>query len=248
MHLYPNPPTRSDGPRLVAQTVGRLPPTSFFLTSAVFHYLALHWLSCCSSTSMPWVWPGPRIASAAMLFALWRRPWCVLAGARGRQRCVLIGLGAQRVPLASRAEAVQRQYTGTAGRIENVQVAVYLTYTAPRGHALIDRALYVPKIWSEDAGPRERAGIPAETRFATKPALALQMIISALDTGLSASFGAGDEVCCNGYSVGGTGCRLRFGGVAGSSGSHPARAGPRGQPGRGVRREPLQVDSAGATT
>ena len=93
--------------------------------------------------------------------------------------------------------AVQRQYTGTAGRIENAQVAVYLTYTAPRGHALIDRALYVPKSWIEDPGRRERAGIPAETRFATKPALALHMIISAVDGGLSASFVAGDEVYGN---------------------------------------------------
>ena len=45
---------------------------------------------------------------------------------------------------------VQRQYTGTAGRIENAQVAVYLTYAAPRGHALIDRALYLPRSWAED--------------------------------------------------------------------------------------------------
>jgi SRSO17 transposase len=46
---------------------------------------------------------------------------------------------------------VQRQYTGTAGRIENAQVAVYLTYAAPRGRALIDRALYFPKSWDQDA-------------------------------------------------------------------------------------------------
>ena len=46
---------------------------------------------------------------------------------------------------------VQRQYSGTAGRIENSQVAVYLTYAAPRGHALIDRALYLPRSWTEDA-------------------------------------------------------------------------------------------------
>ena len=52
---------------------------------------------------------------------------------------------------------VQRQYTGTAGRIENAQVAVYLTYAAARGHALIDAALYLPKSWTEDpAGWRGR--------------------------------------------------------------------------------------------
>ena len=51
---------------------------------------------------------------------------------------------------ASHTVGVQRQYTGTAGRIENAQVAVYLTYAAPRGHALIDRALYLPRSWAED--------------------------------------------------------------------------------------------------
>ena len=66
---------------------------------------------------------------------------------------------------------VQRQYSGTAGRIENSQVAVYLTYAAPRGHALIDRALYLPKSWTEDSERCAEAGIPTENRsFAsTKP-------------------------------------------------------------------------------
>src|SRR6478735_7308121 len=89
---------------------------------------------------------------------------------------------------------VQRQYSGTAGRIENAQVAVYLTYAAPRGHALIDRALYLPKVWAEDQDRREEAGIPAEVEFATKPALAQRMILAALDAGVPASFVAGDEV------------------------------------------------------
>jgi SRSO17 transposase len=89
---------------------------------------------------------------------------------------------------------VQRQYTGTAGRIENAQVAVYLTYAAPRGHALIDRALYVPKSWADDQTRRDSAGIPAEVEFATKPALAQRMILDALDAGVPASFVAGDEV------------------------------------------------------
>lgn len=56
---------------------------------------------------------------------------------------------------------VQRQYSGTAGRIENSQVAVYVTYAAPRGHALIDRAPYLPKSWTEDAERCNDAGIPA---------------------------------------------------------------------------------------
>ncbi|MBA3618046.1 MAG: transposase [Acidothermales bacterium] len=65
-----------------------------------------------------------------------------------------------------------RQYTGTAGRIENTQVAVYVTYAAPRGNALIDRALYLPTSWTEDTDRCARAGVPAEVKFATKPARA----------------------------------------------------------------------------
>ena len=86
---------------------------------------------------------------------------------------------------------VQRQYTGTASRIENAQVAVYLTYAAPRGHALIDRALYVPKSWADDQTRRDAAGNPAEVEFATKPALAQRMILAALDAGVPASFVTG---------------------------------------------------------
>jgi len=64
---------------------------------------------------------------------------------------------------------VQRQYTGTAGRIENAQVAVYLGYSAPAGHALIDRELYLPKSWTCDPERCAAAGIPENTAFATKP-------------------------------------------------------------------------------
>jgi SRSO17 transposase len=55
---------------------------------------------------------------------------------------------------------VQRQYTGTAGRIENAQVAVYLSYAAPAGHALIDRELYLPKSWTDDPARCRAAGDP----------------------------------------------------------------------------------------
>ena len=71
---------------------------------------------------------------------------------------------------------VQRQYAGTAGRIENAQVAVYLGYAAPRGHALIDRELYLPKSWTGDPARCEAAGIPGHAAFATKPQLARLMI------------------------------------------------------------------------
>lgn len=64
---------------------------------------------------------------------------------------------------------VQRQYTGTAGRIENFQVAVYLVYSATRGHAAIDRALYVPRSWTDEPDRCRAAGIPDDLTFATKP-------------------------------------------------------------------------------
>lgn len=89
---------------------------------------------------------------------------------------------------------VQRQYTGTAGRVENSQVAVYLAYSSPRGHAAIDRELYVPRSWIQDAARCQSAGIPAEVGFATKPALAARMINRALDAGVRAPWVAADEV------------------------------------------------------
>ena len=64
---------------------------------------------------------------------------------------------------------VQRQYTGTAGRIENSQVGVFLAYAAPRGHAFIDRELYLPRSWTEDPGPVPGAGIPAGTGSPPNP-------------------------------------------------------------------------------
>jgi SRSO17 transposase len=90
---------------------------------------------------------------------------------------------------------VQRQYTGTAGRIENAQVAVYLTYAAPRGHALIDRALYVPRCWAEDPDRCDGAGIPSDKRcFATKPALARGLLARAFTAKVPAAWVAADEV------------------------------------------------------
>ena len=89
---------------------------------------------------------------------------------------------------------VQRQYTGTAGRVENAQVAVYLGYAAPRGHALIDRELYLPKSWAGDPGRCQAAGIPADVTFATKPQLARRMIERAVTAAVPFSWVAGDEV------------------------------------------------------
>jgi len=88
----------------------------------------------------------------------------------------------------------QRQYTGTAGRTENAQVAVYLAYAAPAGSAFIDRALYLPRSWTSDPDRCRGAGVPQDTAFATKPALARQMIARALDAGTPAAWATADEV------------------------------------------------------
>jgi SRSO17 transposase len=95
----------------------------------------------------------------------------------------------------TRSVGVQRQYTGTAGRIENSQVAVFLAYASPVGHALIDRRLYLPQeSWCADADRRRAAGVPPDVQFATKPALAAAAITDALDAGVPARWVAADEV------------------------------------------------------
>jgi hypothetical protein len=89
---------------------------------------------------------------------------------------------------------VRRQYTGTAGRVENAQVAVYLVYASPAGHAGIYRELYVAKSWMTDPDRCRAAGIPDHVRFATKPALAAAMLARTLDAGVPAAWVTGGEV------------------------------------------------------
>jgi len=89
---------------------------------------------------------------------------------------------------------VARQYSGTAGRIENCQVGVFLSYASRWGHALIDRRLYLPQAWAEDGARRAKAAIPATTMFATKPAIARDLIASALDAGVPCAFVLGDAL------------------------------------------------------
>jgi SRSO17 transposase len=94
-----------------------------------------------------------------------------------------------------RSAGVQRQYTGTAGRVENCQVGVFLAYATPDGsRALIDRELYVPAGWIADPDRCAQAGVPGDAQFATKPALARQMVERALEAEVPFGWFAGDEV------------------------------------------------------
>jgi DDE superfamily endonuclease len=89
---------------------------------------------------------------------------------------------------------VKRQYTGTAGRVENAQVAVYLVYAGDTGHGIIDRELYLPRSWTDDAERCRAVGVPEGVGFATKPELATVMLCRALDAGVPTSWVTGDEV------------------------------------------------------
>jgi SRSO17 transposase len=89
---------------------------------------------------------------------------------------------------------VARQYSGTAGRIENCQVGVFLGYASRFGQALIDRRLYLPEGWAADAGRRTKARVPEAIGFATKPAIARDLIARALDAGVPCAFVLGDAV------------------------------------------------------
>lgn len=89
---------------------------------------------------------------------------------------------------------VQRQYSGTAGRIENCQIGVFLGYASRHGYALIDRALYLPQSWAGDEERRRAAWVPETVSFATKPKQGLAMLKRALDAGVPCAWVAGDSV------------------------------------------------------
>jgi SRSO17 transposase len=88
---------------------------------------------------------------------------------------------------------VRRQYSGTAGRIDNSQLAVFATYSADRGRGLIDRRLYLPQSWCADAQRRAAAGVPAEVTFATTPQLAIDMLAAAIAATVPFSWVTADE-------------------------------------------------------
>ena len=94
----------------------------------------------------------------------------------------------------TRSAGVARQYTGTAGRIENSQVGVFLAYASRHGTAFLDRALYPPEEWTGDPNRCRAAGVPGGTAFATKPGLAKAMLQRAFAAGVPAAWVTGDEV------------------------------------------------------
>ena len=89
---------------------------------------------------------------------------------------------------------VARQYSGTAGRIENCQVGVFLGYASRFGQALIDRRLYLPESWAKDSARRAKARVPEDIAFATKPQIARDLIASALDAGVPCAWVLADAL------------------------------------------------------
>lgn len=93
---------------------------------------------------------------------------------------------------------VARQYTGSAGKVTNCQIGVFLSYVSRHGHAFIDRALYLPKAWTDDPARLQATAVPHEVSFATKPQLAMRMIARAMAAEVPFHWVAGDTV----YGVG----------------------------------------------
>jgi SRSO17 transposase len=118
---------------------------------------------------------------------------------------------------------VARQYTGSAGKITNCQIGVFATYVSRHGHAFIDRALYLPKEWTDGPDRLEAAYVPASVGFATKPKLATRMIARAIAASVPFKWVAGDTV----YGVGDIEQQLRRAGkgyVLGVSSAHVFRS------------------------
>src|SRR3954466_2066499 len=124
---------------------------------------------------------------------------------------------------------VGRQYTGSAGKITNCQIGVFAAYVSRHGHAFIDRALYLPKEWTDDPDRLEAAYVPADIGFGTKPKLATAMIARAIAASVPFQWVAGDPV----YGVGDIEQRLRRaskGYVLGVSSAHVFRSWGKQQP------------------
>jgi SRSO17 transposase len=99
----------------------------------------------------------------------------------------------------TKSVGVARQYSGAAGRIENCQIGVFLGYVTAKGRALLDRELYLPKEWADDAPRRQAAGVPAAVGFATKLVLARRMIDRAVAAGVPTRWVTADAVYGSDY-------------------------------------------------
>ncbi len=97
------------------------------------------------------------------------------------------------VKKGTKSAGVQRQYSGTAGRVENCQLGVFVAYAAPKGRALVDRELYLPKSWTGDRDRCREAGVPDDVQFASRADLARAMLGRALDAGVPAAWATADE-------------------------------------------------------
>src|SRR3954466_7421517 len=115
-------------------------------------------------------------------------------GRLGAEDAVLVIDETAFVKKGRHSAGVARQYCGTVGKVENCQVGVFLAYGSRRGHALIDRRLYLPEAWAGDAGRRRAAKVPEDVPFLTKPAIAREMLARALDAGVPCGWVLGDEV------------------------------------------------------
>jgi SRSO17 transposase len=94
----------------------------------------------------------------------------------------------------TKSVGVKRQYSGTLGRTDNCQVAVFANYASSKGHAFMDRRLFLPEEWAGDRDRRAEAGVPAGVIFRTKPALALEMIAGAVARGVPFRWAGGDSI------------------------------------------------------
>ena len=90
---------------------------------------------------------------------------------------------------------MRRQYSGTAGRIENCQFGVFLAYASANSRTLLDRELYLSRVWAEDWERRREVGVPEEVAFQAKGRLAQLMLERAVESGVPFAWAAGDEVC-----------------------------------------------------
>ena len=117
---------------------------------------------------------------------------------------VLAGLGEEDAVLAidetgfikqgKKSAGVKRQYCGASGKVDNCQVGVFLSWQTSKGHALIDRTLYLPEEWAEDPARRQAVGVPEEVNFATKPALARGLVERVLAAGARPAWVVADAV------------------------------------------------------